>query len=363
MLSRFRTRSLAALVATVFLVAACGEGETLPTTIDPVEMQADIAAFEAGFEAPATDAFAGIGYAIDNAILAAGGVASRSALLRMPAAMVIEGPAAPAVRFRDHLLEVSTDDIANAIPLSALGKTFVYNLTTDEYEVSSTLTGAPANGVRFRLYALEPGVEIVASPLVQVGWVDITRTGTTNSLTGRIQIYAMGGTKVMDYSATVTNASTAPAFSVTGFAGTGVNRVDFLLTTGISLTTGSVTITWQTDVVARNARSRVQLAIGGGQNPPTTIGATLRAGVRKVDINGTIGFFSGGTLAVKIGNKLVATIVITDVDVTVAGRDGAPLSAEEEETLFRIFEWFETSFEVPDILLGPLFTILDVDGL
>ncbi len=362
MITRFRWRSLTALVATALLVVGCGEGETLPTTVDPVEMQADIAAFEAGFSAPAIDGFAGVGYAIDNAILAAGGAASRSALLRMPAAMVVEGPAAPAVRFRDHLLEVSTDDIANAIPVSALGKTFVYNLSTDQYEVSG-LTGAPANGVRFLLYALEPGTGIVADPLVQVGWVDITRTGTTNSLTGRIQVYAMGGTQVMDYSATVTNAGSAPTFSVTGFAGTGVNRVEFLLTTGISVATGSVTITWQTDLPARNARSRVQLAIGGGENPTVTIGALLRAGVRKVDINGSFGFFNGGTLTVKIGNRLFATIVITEADVTITGREGAPLTPEEEETLYRIFEWFESAFEVPDILLGPLFTILDVDGV
>jgi hypothetical protein len=362
MFSRLRLRSFAALVASAALVAACGEGETLPTTIDPVEMEADIAALEAGFSAPATDAFAGVGYAIDNAILAAGGATAQSALLRMPAEMVIEGPAAPAVRFRDHLLKVSTDDIAHAIPLSALGKTFVYNLTTEQYEVSG-LTGAPANGVRFLLYALEPGTGIVASPLVQVGWVDITRTGTTTSLTGRIEVYAVGGTKVMDYSATVTNPNTAPTFSVTGFAGTGVNRVDFQLTTGISLLSGSVTVTWQTDVAFRNARSRVQLAISGDENPTTTIGALLRAGVRKVEINGTLGFFSGGTLTVKIGNRLFATIVITDIDVTITGRDGSPLTSEEEDTLFRIFEWFESAFEVPDILLGPLFTILDVEVL
>lgn len=362
MSSRLRSAVIASLAVTALFVSACGEGESLPTTVDPVAMQADVDAFEAGFSAPATDAFAGIGYAIDNAILAAGGVASRSALMRMPAAMVAEGPVAPALRFRDHLREVSGDNIANAIPLSALGKTFVYDITTDEYVVSA-LTGAPLNGVRFLLYALEPGTGIVAEPLVQVGWVDITRTGTTNSLTGRIEVYAMGGVKVMDYAATVTNAATAPSFSVTGFAGTGMNRVDFLLTTGVSLATGSVSITWQTDVAARNARSRVQLAIGGGENPSITIGALLRAGVRKIEIAGTISFYNGGSLTVKVGNKVFATLTITDVDVTITDRNGDPLSAEDEATLMRIFEWFETSFEVPDILLGPLFTILDVDGI
>lgn len=357
MKSQLRIRSAATFVATAFLLAACADSTTsLPTTIDPVAMQADIAAFEAGFDEPATQSFGSIGYAIDGALSGAG------AVLRLPAMMVEEGPAAPAVRFRERLMSASTDEIANSIPVTALGKTFVYDLTLDEYVVS-TLTGAPANGVRFLLYALEPETDLVADPLVQVGYVDITRSGSGSTLTGRIEVYSTGGTKVMDYSATVGGTANIPTFSVTGFAGLGVNRVDFDLNTGISLTTGALTVTWQTDVPSRNASSRVQMSIGGGDNPTITIGAVMRAGVRKVEVGGTFGFFTGGTLTTKIGGKVFARIIITEVDVTVEDNNGNPLSAEDEATLFRIFEWFEGTFDVPDALLGPLFTVLDVSGI
>ena len=93
------------------------------------------------------------------------------------------------------------------------------------------------------------------------------------------------------------------------------------------------------------------------------VGATTGAAQAAPFINGTIGFFSGGTLTVKIGNRLFATVVITESDVTITGRDGGALSAEDEETLYRIFDWFESAFGVPDALLGPLFTVLDVDGI
>lgn len=354
MLSRLNFRSAAVVAAAAFVLAACGEGTTLPTTIDPVEMEADVAALEAGFESPATESFVSIGYAIDGTIAGSGG-----AVLRLPAMMVEEGPVAPAMRFRDRFLTEMTDDMASSIPLSALGKTFVYDIDLDAYVVSE-LTGAPADGVRFLLYSIDAETGLVIEPLVQVGWVDITRTATESTLTGRIEIYVTGGTKVMDYSATLGGTAVAPTFAVTGFAGVGVNRVDFSLTTGISLSTGAVTITWQTDVAARNLRSRVQLAISGGDYPTATIGAVLRAGVRKVEIAGTIDFFAGGELIVEVGDRIFAIITIGEVDVTITDENGDPLSPEDEETLMRIFEWFEGTFGVPDALLAPLWTVLDV---
>ena len=356
MLSTLRVRSVATLVGAAFALTGCDAGTTLPTTLDAAAMDADVAAFEAGFESPATESFVNIGYTIDATIAGTGGIA-----LRLPAMMVEEGPAAPAKRFRDHFITVATDDMASAIPLAALGKTFVYNITTNQYEISS-LTGAPANGVRFHLYTVDASTGLVIEPLVQVGWVDISRSGTASTLTGRIEIYAMGGTKVMDYTATVSGPAVAPLFSVNGFAGVGADRVEFVLTTGVSVATGNLSITWQVDVLARNARSRVQLAIGGGANPNVTIGALLRAGVRKVEIAGTIGFLAGGELNVEIGDRLFAVITISDVDVTVTDENGAPLTPEDEATLMRIFAWFEGSFGVPDALLGPLFTVLDVEG-
>jgi hypothetical protein len=354
MLSRLRI-SAAAVGAAALVLAACGEGTTLPTTVDPVEMEADVAALETGFEAPSTESFIAVGYDIDAALSAASG-----ATLRLPAMMLAEGPVAPMSRLRHRIIETTNDDIANAIPITLLGKTFVYDTATNAY-VESAIPGAPATGIRFRLYALD-SLGLVAEPLTQVGHVDLTRTTTGSTVTGRIQVYNLVGTKVMDYSVTVGGTAEVPTFNVSGFAGVGVNQVTFSLTTGVSLTTGNATATWTTQVPARNLMSRVRITIGGTElDPSFTLGGVLRAGLRKVEISGSF-TNDGGEMTVKVGDKVFAYITITGIVVTIEDENGDPLTPEDEVTLLRIFHWFEGAFDAPDAILAPLLVFLEVDA-
>jgi hypothetical protein len=353
-LSHFRLRSFAAaaVVGAIFL-AACGEGTTLPTTVDPVEMEADVAALETPFELPATESFVAVGFDIDAALGAASG-----ATLRLPAMMLAEGPVAPMSRLRHRLIETTTDDISNAVPITLLGKTFVYDTAANGY-VESAIPGAPATGIRFRLYALD-SVGLVAEPLTQVGHVDLTRSTSGSTVTGRIEVYNTVGTKVMDYSVTVGGTTDVPTFSVTGFVGIGVNQVTFSLTTGFALISGEATATWTTQVPARNLMSRVRISIGGTEGAPSfTLGGVMRAGLRKVEINGTL-TNEGGELTVKVGDKVFAVMTITGVSLTVTDENGDPLTPEDEETLVRIFHWFESAFDAPDAILAPLLVFLDV---
>jgi hypothetical protein len=362
MLSRLRLHSSAAIAAFALVLAACGEGTTLPTTVDPVEMEADVAALETGFEAPSTEAFIAVGYDIDAALAEASGSSVQGATLRLPAMLVAEGPIAeaPLRRLRERLIETKTDEISNAIPITLLGKTFVYDTATNKYVVNDTITGAPATGIRFRLYAID-SVGLVAEPLVQVGHVDLTRTTNGSSVTGRIEVYNIVGTKLLDYSVTVGGTAAFPTFNVSGFAGVGVNQVTFSLTTGFSLVNGAASATWTTSVPARGLMSRVRITIGGTEGDPSfTLGGVIRAGLRKVEINGAFDN-EGGELTVKVGDKVFAYITITGIIPTVTDENGDPLTPEDEETLLRIFHWFETAFDAPDAILAPIFVWLDVD--
>lgn len=356
MLRALRVRATATLVAATFALTACEPAEKLPTTVDPVEMEADVAGLSDAFESPATDAFVSLGFAIDDAIFGSG------ALLRLPAVMLAEGPTSAAVRFREALITATDDDVASAIPLSALGKTFTYNITTDRYEISG-LTGAPANGVRFLLYTTD-GDDVVIEPLVQVGWVDISRSGSAGSLSGRIEIYLVGGTKVMDYTAVIGGTTNFPTVAVSGFAGLGAGRVDFSLNSNVSVITSNLVIIWQTDHLLRGTRSRVQMAISPDDYPDVTIGAMLRAGVRKVEIGGTLvndgADVLTGDLTVEIGDRVFAIVHVGAETDTVTDENGSPLTPADEETLLRIYYWFVSALSVPLILLGPLFTVLDI---
>ncbi|MEX2180531.1 MAG: hypothetical protein WD771_00675 [Gemmatimonadaceae bacterium] len=357
-MSQFRLRAAVGLVAAAFTFAACGEGTTLPTTVDPVEMQADIEAVESAFAPPATQSFATMGYSMDAALAAIGGA---TVVHHLPAQMLTEGPVLPLRRMRDRIVDVTASETADAVPVTALGKTFVFNASTWAYEIDNTRTGAPAGGVRFILYALDIDGFIIV-PLSEVGYADLTSSGSGSSATATVSVFATGGTKVMEYTATVGGTTSVPTFAVDGFAGTGVNQVTFELAVGISVNTGAITVYWRADVPSRGLSTRIQLAIGSGDDPSVTIGALMRNGVRKVEIGGTVSYFGGGTLTVKVGNKVFATITLDEYgDAVIVDKNGAPLSAEDEETLERIFNWFGNAFGMADALLAPLFVLLGLD--
>lgn len=355
MLSSLRIRAAGALLMTAVALSACAESTSLPTTLEPVEMQEDVAAQQAAFDTPATNSFTEMGYEIDNALASIGGIA-----VSMPMQMLRDGAQPAVLKQRDRIMSVLDGETttASAIPLSALGKTFVWNATTDQYEVSAR-TGAPSNGVRFVLYTYDFETFSFAEPLVEVGYVELSRTSNTAT----VSVFN-GSTKVVEYTATLGGTANFPTLSMSGFAGTGANLTNFTLAFGVSATTGNVTSTWRTDMPSRGLTTRVSMAIG---ETAMTFSAVIRRGVRKVEMTGTFTFseaegFGTATLNVKVGDKLFARLSISIEGVSVTDPDGAPLSAEDEATLERIFEWFESSMSAPDVLLAPIFTLLDFDA-
>jgi hypothetical protein len=348
MFTRSRIRSFTTLMVTAITLGACAESTSLPTTLDPVEMQGDVAAQQAAFDTPATNSFTEMGYEIDFALASLGGVA-----VNMPMQMLQDGAQPTILRNRDRILSVLDGETttASAIPLSALGKTFVWNATTDEYEVSAR-TGAPANGVRFILYTYDLTTFSFAEPLVEVGYAELSRSGNTATAA----VYN-GSTKVIEYSVTVGGTANFPTLSMTGFAGTGANLTNFNLAFGVSASSGNVTTTWRTDMPSRGLSTRVAMAIG---ETSFTFSAVIRRGVRKVEMTGSFNSSGASTLLVKVGDKLFARLTVDlEGGVSLTNPDGGALSAEDEETLQRIFEWFESSMSAPDVLMAPMFTLLD----
>lgn len=356
MLPTLRRPAVAAAFAAL-LVAACGENQPLPTTFDPIEVQGDIAAFSVAFNAPAAESFIGLGYAMDNALLAAGGVT-----LRLPVAMLREGPERPMMRERERIAAVlfKSEEPA-ALPITARGKTFVWDATTDTY-VESARVGAPASGVRFVLYTMDPvDDDLPALPLVEVGYADLTQTSAGSTTSAAVAVVGAGGTTLMQYNATVGGTDQAPAFSITGYVGTSVNRVNFTLNFGYNLVNQNIVSTWNTDLPARGLSSRVQLSF---TNTAFTMGAVMQRGQRKIEMLGTLGFNTGGTITVRVGNRLFATMTFPAdplLPPTIVNAQGAPLTAAEEDALEDIFDWFGGAFEAPSALLDPIYVLLGFD--
>lgn len=67
-----------------------------------------------------------------------------------------------------------------------LGRTLVFNLSTDAYEIDLSRGGAPANGVRFITYEVD--LLFVAEPLVETGVLDLTNEATDGGCRLRTRI-------------------------------------------------------------------------------------------------------------------------------------------------------------------------------
>ena len=146
-------------------------------------------------------------------------------------------------------------------------------------------------------------------------------------------------------------------YSVEGFAGAGVNQVTFSLSSGYSLVGNTLTIEWITDIASRNLRNTVRLGFG---TSTVSFYGSLRRGVRKVEMAGTLNLEGSGVVTVKVGNKDFATISIAGEVVTMVNADGQPLTAEERETLEQILGWFQGAFDAPYHLLYPILWVLDI---
>jgi hypothetical protein len=348
----------AVVVAASLLGAACARDE--PTAaggaspLDPVALNADVNAAAGVFEGPATAGFLAVGDAIDRVL---GGTAS--ALI---AAVPTDDPIAAADRLRPVLLRAAGFPNGAAIPPSALGVTFEYDPVSRGY-VAGSRGGAPANGARFVLYAINPLTGEPAVPLVETGWADLSRTVTNAAATARAAVFQTGASprKVLDYSAALQGTIVAPSIVASGFAVQGRDSLAFTSSATISLASGSITLDQDAALPSRGVRSRLQQTVAGGDNPAYTLAGEIAGRAGTVGLAGTLTERDGGTLTVSVNDRPFATIALDAADdptPTIRNANGQPLSAAETAALQAVLGWFKEAFAVFSALLTPVATLL-----
>lgn len=343
--------------ATLALAAACSDGGTAPVPLDPAGLQGDLASAVSASSAPATESFSAIGWAIGDVLgdNMPAVVAWPATLLKDPTAQKLDGAAM-------RLARQATGTEPATIPAQALGVTFEYDAALDRY-VAGERAGAPANGVRFVLYAVDPVTETIVEPLVETGYAEITRTVTDNRATARVQVFSgvANVTKVLDYAATVRGTLTVPELSVTGFARNASDSLAFALGSEVDLALERLSINWRAAVPSRGLVTRLEQSIGGGENPTISINSVIASRNGRVGLSGAIGLMGTGTLTVKVNGDTFATITMNGIEgePTIAGAGGQPLTPEEEAMLEQIFDWFGDAFTWFSALLAPVGPLLD----
>jgi hypothetical protein len=349
----YAKRTLAALALSALMVGCGGDSTAPDAPFDPAGTSSDIASMESSFESPATAGFVAASASI-SAVL--GGSPAAFAVKAMPTKSLIAGSKAGAGHYATTVAKAyrgpsGSNGAAFAtaeIPAEYLGVTFTYNAQTDQYEASD-LTGAPANGVRFMVYAVNPISGAIIEPVVEVGYADIVVTETATAATVRIELVS-GGVTYLDYTVGVTGSTNAATVAVSGFVSNGDDRVNFDLDT--HLTSSALTADYILIVPTRNG-FRLDFE---GTITETSSNSSLQAR----GAHGTVtitGNHSGtsGTFEVEVNGDLFATIDYTQgQEPVITGADGQPLTEQELEALRNVFEVFIEGFDFVEDLLDPL---------
>lgn len=353
------TRPMAGLVVAALALTACGSE---PGTFDPAATSSDVNAMTAAFESPVIQSFALAAGSVDAVAAARAGFT----LGQLETATSRSRDAARYIsRVRGVLGSPAQGLSASSasIPPEALGKTFIYSTTEDRY-VASDRTGAPGDGVRFVLYAVNPITGQIVEPLNEIGYADVVVEEGSSSASAQVTVVS-GGTTYLDYEVELSGSGSGGRILVDGFVTNGTDRADFRLDNTVVFSgdmSGQFTLDYAIEVPSRDLSFEFDMTIEGDGltgDGTITLALELSGPNGRVDLAGTYSTATAGTLDVDVNGEDFATINITaesttETSIEVVGANGNALTDAEREALENIFDAFEDGFDVFEDLLRPI---------
>lgn len=264
-----------------------------------------------------------------------------------------------------HGYTLSGSSAEPIFPSNLLGVTFEWNFDLGRYDIS-VRAGAPTNGVRFILYAINPLTRQPADPLNEVGFLDLTDEGDASAT--RLGIYAeSGGTALVDYFIEVSYALLgAQDFSVTlgaeGYVSDGFEQLDFVLDQTATFLGTSETVSLDVSYWLSLAGEdvSVNLDLSGeftftGESPVETATArlTIRNGTEVVVLD--LSLAADNTLdgVITYNGAPAINISGTEADPVFARADGEPLTAADITALVELYDLLGDVFDIAEDLFQP----------
>lgn len=241
-------------------------------------------------------------------------------------------------------------------PADLLGTTLIYNAGTGKYEVAPDSSGAPLNGIRLILYAVDPIFHQPVEPLTQVGYLDLTDEGTPAAdRLGAIAV--VNGITYLEYLASAVVTTTSLTFTAEGYLSDGMTQVDFSLSHTWSQVDG-FQLSYVIDVPSRD----VGLSVTANLDPQSemaTFELTVHDGGSSVvmSVQATPTSLSG---SVTHGGNVVVKISGTPENPVFTDGADNPLSAEQAGALAELFEGVGAVIDGFDDLLIPAYLVLQV---
>jgi hypothetical protein len=249
-------------------------------------------------------------------------------------------------------------------PPELLGTTFEWNFGEGHY-VPTERAGAPTNGLRFVLYAIDPLTRQPTEPLVETGHLDLTDEGTDS--TTRLGLEAVSGSETLiDYFIELSYLLLGNDISVTvaaeGFISDGVDRLDFVLSQGATLLSSTESIEMDLVYALSLAGENVSVTVEmhgefdfSGENPIEAANVELRVqnGTEFVDFEMGLNADNSLTGVIKYNGVDVVYISGTEGDPVFESATGEPLTLEEVAALVDLFNMIDDVFDLVDDLFEP----------
>jgi hypothetical protein len=339
-LKPFWLTRIAVLALTISFVAACSDDSTGPNgDIDPEQaaeaLDGVVAQFFEGNEALSS-------FAVSSDLIA-GALAGSDVVLFdfLPRAGTVEGLTRSVQASIADARSMQKSGVPARIPVGMLGNTFVYNPGTDRYEIDQARTDAPANAVRFILYAVDPILQQIVLDAqdqpTEIGYIDISDTSDFPTVNVGL-VAVVNDVTLIDVEVTGTFSQTTLDL---GFSGT--------------LSDGSQDLTFRFDLSGSETGFAADFTLtAGGYTVNFVFSGSDTGGSVTATITGegTIVFTMSvdaldnidGSITIN-GSQVAIMSGTTDAPIVTNG-DGGELTEEEMLALANLFEGMGEIFEI-----------------
>jgi len=333
----YAMRSFAAGIL-VLALAGCAK-DNGPSEFNPQGTSDDMAAATAAFATQQMSSYAVMGADI-SAVLNASPVVKSSAMAIRGLDATRAARELAAIVPRRGAFQASVASVPSAL----LGTTFVLDVNSGTY-VASDLAGAPSQGVRFLLYAVDPVLLQPVYPLVEVGYVDITDHTTASAVDVNVKVVE-GNVIYLAYEVTAHATTTGGVVEISGFASNGTTLANFALTATVTDINSSPVISYgyHVNVPSRQLTLDWTLTLTNISDTEvaTTVDLVINGPNGNVHLNGTYGV-SERTLTVKVNGTLYATVDLNGAEPVITGPDGQPLDSDAEASIQSVVAFYLNS--------------------
>ena len=255
-------------------------------------------------------------------------------------------------------------------PSNLLGLTFVWNGT--QYVADETISGAPANGVRFIVYAINPVTRQPVEPLVEVGFLDLTDDGSAASTRLGIRLVDTTGAEpvdlidyFIDVAFTVTETTSTVILASIGFVSDGSETLDFELTQELAFADsggGSVVVDYEFTVQSTGLTLAFDAAVEFDAETEESTGLsaalTLSEGADVVVLSVTESQLGALDGEITFNGATAILVSGTATNPQFTRPDGSELTATEVQALVAIVDAITEVLLIAEELFAPISGVL-----